>query len=95
MNWTKSRSTVVDAAVAPGSVAAAPRHARGTIPRPYRSILVRAGLRGYDWCAGSFHSGLLAEVVDTTGVLAPSTVAFLRRLGKQVAAVTGDRRDTS
>ena len=33
--------------------------------------------------------------VETTGVLGPSTTAFLKRLGKQVSAVTGDKRETS
>ena len=31
--------------------------------------------------------------VETTGVLGPTTAAFLKRLGKQVAAVTGDKRE--
>ena len=31
--------------------------------------------------------------VETTGVLGPSTIAFLKRLGKQISTVTGDKRE--
>ena len=33
--------------------------------------------------------------VETTGVLGPSTSIFLRRLGKQVSAATGDPREVA
>ena len=33
--------------------------------------------------------------VETTGVLGPSTSTFLRRLGKQVSAATGDPREVA
>ena len=33
--------------------------------------------------------------VETTGILGPSTIDFLRRLGKQVSGATGDKRETS
>ena len=73
---TFSTTSVVDAAVAPGSAAAATRKRE-----QYRALTDRY---------------LFEPVsVETTGVLGPSTVAFLRRLGRQVSAVTGDRRETS
>ena len=33
--------------------------------------------------------------IETTGVLGPTTIAFLKRLGKQLSVVTGDKRETS
>ena len=69
---TFSTTSVVDAAVAPGSAAAA---AETRKRERYRALTDRY---------------LFEPVfVETTGVLGPSTVAFLRRLGKQVSAVTG------
>ena len=71
-------SSIVDAAITPGSAASSAEERKRV---KYASLANRYEFQPI--------------AVETSGVLGPSTIAFLQRLGKKITAQSENRRETS